>query len=90
MITKISTAIFLATTLIASPAIASGTLKAPTPGPAIGGFKAKQPGAQAITQHCSDVTSCNVLIAICAGNGGTWSETAHNEIGQPTKGACVS
>jgi hypothetical protein len=90
MTKKISTALILATTLLASPAMASGTLKTQTPSPAIGGFKAKDPGAQAITQHCSDVASCNALIAICASNGGTWSESAHNTIGQPTKGACVS
>ena len=89
MIKKISAAIFLAA-LVATPAMAAGTLKAPTRGTTVGGFAANPAGTQQITQHCSGVTACNVLIATCAGNGGTWSETAHDGQGRPTKGACVS
>ena len=89
MMKTISTTLFAAA-ILASPAMASDTFKSQTQRPAIGGFKANQPGTQKITQHCAGVVACNALIAICAGNGGTWSETAHNEKGQPTKGACVS
>lgn len=89
MMKKISTALFLAT-LVASPALAGGKLSVQTERPTIGGYTTNKPGTQAITQHCSGVTACNALIAICAGNGGTWSESSHNTQGQPAKGACVS
>lgn len=89
MFKTLSATIFLAA-LVATPAMAAGTFKAPARGTAIGGFAANPGGTQRMTQHCSGVTACNVLIATCAGNGGTWSESSHNEQGQPTKGACVS
>lgn len=89
MMKKTTTAIFVAGLLV-TPAMATDTLRTQTPSPGIGGLSAEEPSSQMITQHCTGVTACNALISICAENGGTWSESSHNGIGQPTRGACVT
>jgi hypothetical protein len=90
--TLLGAAALAALTLSITPdATFAGTVKVPVAKPPVtmpSGLAAQDGSAKSTPVPCNSVASCNSIISYCAEKGGVWTEQAHNEQGQPSKGRC--
>jgi hypothetical protein len=90
--TLLGAAALAALTLSLTPApTTAGTVKVPVAQPPVtapSDLAAPGGASKSTPVPCNGVVRCNSIIAYCAENNGTWTEQAHNNQGQPTKGRC--